>query len=916
MSNPSYVLEDMLTVVDEQVENINSSLEQVQSQLDNHTIESIGPEKGICNVISDDTTGLLTVHLKTTTLQKVQETYPEAYLYIGDTYGTISWSPLGNVTDWEYRTPSGPSFMAVTHYNSPYVTIYDTSDWSKISDPWILPTFTGHGVTFSPDNSLMVVGYGQDRPCIVIYNTSDWSKVPGPYIYPFWTVHAIAFSPDGLLMAIAVGYDTDLHLLIYNTSDWSKVADPSVLPSDTARGVAFSPNGLLMAVTLGYNSPSLLIYNTSDWSTITGPSPLSGSVLWVTFNSSGSLMAVAHDSTPYVTIYNTSDWSKVADPSVLPTYTAHSIAFSPDDSLMVVGYGQYSPYVIIYNTSDWSKVDDPDELPTWTVHSVAFSSNGSLLAATYGDSNYIIIYNTSDWSKVDDPVELPTGTGHGVTFGRGTLPVPIPIPPVNYSTTSWGCSIFNSGITSHTSSVMIDSTHVMISYWDMSNNRYGTSIIGTISGSTITWGNEYVFETENFNNSPSSVMLDSTHVMILYNDGFNNSYGFSIIGTISSGNVITFGSRYVFNYNDATFISSVMLDSTHVIVNYNSSGDSGYGTSRIGTISNGDEITWGGKVFFNESFTNFIFSVMLDSNHVMIVYRDYNNDFIGNSIIGTISSEYVITWGNARVFNYGNNAFSDISSFIKLDSTHVMVNYYDSGINESLSVIGTISNENEIAWGKECKYSGDVGESSSVMLDSTHVMINYTDYENSGYGTSRIGIIYNGDRITFGAKFIFRNGYIESLSSVMVDSTHVMINFSDETTYYGTSCLYITTEVPQPYVTIEGWVIQSDSSYPDCSSIRIKIDDGYIELVDNLTGTTDTTASVSQHIEICPDGGGTYKTECDFTFTAEIGAIFTMQIYYEGVWYDYYNEYISISNEVPSVDTTITLGCGGGETPT
>ena len=69
MTEPSYILEDMLTIVDEQVANLNSSIEQVQEQLDDYTEQAIGVEEGICDVISDDTIGELTVYLKTTKLQ-------------------------------------------------------------------------------------------------------------------------------------------------------------------------------------------------------------------------------------------------------------------------------------------------------------------------------------------------------------------------------------------------------------------------------------------------------------------------------------------------------------------------------------------------------------------------------------------------------------------------------------------------------------------------------------------------------------------------------------------------------------------------------------------------------------------------------------------------------------------------------
>ena len=64
----------------------------------------------------------------------------------------------------------------MTHYNSPYVTIYNTSDWSKVANPATLPTYTANGCAFSPDGALLAVAHNYS-PCVTIYNTSDWSKV-------------------------------------------------------------------------------------------------------------------------------------------------------------------------------------------------------------------------------------------------------------------------------------------------------------------------------------------------------------------------------------------------------------------------------------------------------------------------------------------------------------------------------------------------------------------------------------------------------------------------------------------------------------------------------------------------------------------------------------------------------------------
>ncbi len=74
-------------------------------------------------------------------------------------------------------------------------------------------------------------------------------------------------------------------------------------------------------------------------------------------------------------------------------------------------------------------------------------------------------------------------------------------------------------------------------------------------------------------------MLDSTHVLVSYRDG-DPYYETSIVGTID-GTSISWGSASVFNSGTTLHTSSVMLDSTHVVVSYKDNGNSGYGTACI-----------------------------------------------------------------------------------------------------------------------------------------------------------------------------------------------------------------------------------------------------------------------------------------------------------------------------------------------
>ena len=62
---------------------------------------------------------------------------------------------------------------------APYLT---RASWSKQKQLAISsnPPSIGYGVSFSPDGSLCAVAHA-NSPFLTVYNTSDWSKVPHPF---------------------------------------------------------------------------------------------------------------------------------------------------------------------------------------------------------------------------------------------------------------------------------------------------------------------------------------------------------------------------------------------------------------------------------------------------------------------------------------------------------------------------------------------------------------------------------------------------------------------------------------------------------------------------------------------------------------------------------------------------------------
>ena len=273
----------------------------------------------------------------------------------------------------------------------------------------------------------------------------------------------------------------------------------------------------------------------------------------------------------------------------------------------------------------------------------------------------------------------------------------------------------------------------MVAYNDGGSSGYGTAVVGTVSGTTISYGSEYVFNGAD-TIYISAISLDSTHFVVAYEDKGNSYYGTAVVGTVS-GTTISYGSEYVFNSATTQYISVTALDSTHFVVSYDDNGSSDYGTAVVGTVS-GTTITFGSEYVFNSATTQYISVTALDSTHFVVAYKDVGNSSRGTAVVGTVSGT-TISYGSEYVFNSGNTYYT---LAISLDSTHCVVAYMDGGNSYyGTAVVGTIDGSS-ISFGSEYVFNSATAQFiSGAALDSTHFVVAYQDGGNSSKGTTVVG---------------------------------------------------------------------------------------------------------------------------------------------------------------------------------
>ena len=361
----------------------------------------------------------------------------------------------------------------------------------------------------------------------------------------------------------------------------------------------------------------------------------------------------------------------------------------------------------------------------------------------------------------------------------------------------------------------------VIAYRDGGNSGHGTAVVATISGTDVSFGTPVVFNAASNFTDPTPVTFDSSNnkVLISYRDSGNSNYGTSIVGTVS-GTAISFGTEAVFESANSSVIGSVFDSSNNkVVIGYRDAGNSGHGTAVVATISS-TSVSFGTPVVFNAAgiqYPDLAFSTQL--NKVFIVYQD--NETVVNGILGTVSgtsisfgSEISLSGASSGssdsgertelgvAFNTTDNnfviismpkdgssatqVFAHTSEFEKLttenfigtsahsaaDGAKVLVNTQgaidenQSGltagqtffVNKNGALVETTNITTSAGTPQVFESAAFGSNEGSISFDTTNnrIIIAYPDDGNSSYGTAIVGTVdASNNSITFGTPEVF-----------------------------------------------------------------------------------------------------------------------------------------------------------------
>lgn len=337
-------------------------------------------------------------------------------------------------------------------------------------------------------------------------------------------------------------------------------------------------------------------------------------------------------------------------------------------------------------TNDASSYRTDSSVGTVSGSSITLSSLGQLvssqahttlgLSICYDPSNLVFVYvykDSTDSNKGKAVVVTPNGSFTSVSVGT----------PVT----------FDSSVISYPMVTYIGSGKVCIIYQDEGNNDYATSIIGTVSGTSISFGSPVVIQT-----NPAGIRGDSFGiasdgsggVMYAYMDG-NTGYGYVRAATVS-GTTPTWGSAVAYESSATTRWSALAYSTSaakYALVYQTNTSADGFG--RVATVTGTSISLSSATTYETGSVTCNAIAYDPTNNAFAILYNDVS---VGNAYVVKATMGTTLSYSSRTLFRTstslqveGANGVASSSGLGKV----VGVNWKGASTNSIVSAVIDLS---------------------------------------------------------------------------------------------------------------------------------------------------------------------------------------------------------------------------------
>ena len=451
------------------------------------------------------------------------------------------------------------------------------------------------------------------------------------------------------------------------------------------------------------------------------------------------------------------------------------------------------------------------------------AANGGTGLTSPGTAGNVLTSNGTAWtSAAGGPTLNATATGSladGSTVvinTDGTVSVVAPV--ITFVPTAGAEAVFRTNAVTYVSSTYDSVNQKVIIFCYDGTTIAGIAFVGTVSGTTITFGSGDFFNAFTTGISACTYDANAQKVVVFYKDDNNSSFGTARVGTVS-GTSISFGTAVVFDSNSLqnTPMSAVYdVTAQKVVVSYEQSG----GRSIVGTVS-GTSISFGTRVLFSSSITNISSAYDANAQKVVIAYRHDANSYYGTAIIGTVSGTS-ISFGTAVV--YSSFYTNETATAYDANALKVVIAYANNAnSNFGTAIVGTVSGTS-ISFGTAVVFQSSATTSPSAVYDAgvQKVVLSY------GAGATRIGTALlgtiSGTSISFSTSVVFNNAdtqYIASAYNAAAQKT--VTSYRDVGNSSRGTSVVISPTTSTPNLTSENFIGFSNAAYTNGQTATIQL---------------------------------------------------------------------------------------------
>jgi len=386
-----------------------------------------------------------------------------------------------------------------------------------------------------------------------------------------------------------------------------------------------------------------------------------------------------------------------------------------------------------------------------------------------------------------------------------------------------------------------------------SDNSY--CVVGEVSGTSISWGNTYSYNTQRTQHLSLAVMNENKFILA-YQDLGNAAKGTALIAEVS-GTVISYNTPQIFNNATTEFISMSKMNDTSVAIAFNTSNK---GKAIVGDVD-GTTLSWSGiDEFWSSTYIEYVSCEMVNDTQFVVLYKKGSG---GNGLatIGSFETIYPIGLASSdgiageqvTVVNYG--VVEGLSGLTEND-----LYYADDNGNLTTSVtshfIGTALSSNALI------IQSDIPGGTSLFNTSNSCTITLTPTKDQ-WGSLTITVqVTNSQGLTAVDSF--------GLTVLSVNDPPVIGSISDQTTLeedttIGSISLTVS-DIEDAPCTMDISITSSDTSILPNENISYICDSNTYTLT--MTPAADQNGVVSISFEVTDSGTLTAIRTFDITITA------------------------------------------------